>query len=123
MKSKILRTIVLFSMMLSITGCGLLSKMFHKNGTGDTEIVAGTQNMYQIKHEYTQYQVDSMCVVDNLPQMFEGWYRQAYQDYETGKYVIRYSYIKEKSNNNEMIYIVTERGDIYVVSKRKVVTE
>ena len=123
MKNKFLSLIVLFSIVLSMTGCGPLSKIFHKNGGDNTEIVAGTQNMYQIKHEYTRYQVDSMCVADNLPQMFEGWYRQAYQDYETGKYVIRYSYIKEKNNNNEMVYIVTERGDIYVVSKRKVVTE
>lgn len=122
MKNKFLSFIVLASMMLSITGCGLLTKMFHKNDVDNTEVVSGTQNMYQIKHEYTRYQVDSMCVADNLPQMFEGWYRQAYQDYETGKYVIRYSYIKEKTDNNEMIYIVTERGDIYVVSKRKVET-
>lgn len=122
MKNKFLSFIVLASMMLSITGCGLLTKMFHKDTGDNTEVVSGTQNMYQIKHEYTRYQVDSMCVADNLPQMFEGWYRQAYQDYETGKYVIRYSYIKEKTDNNEMIYIVTERGDIYVVSKRKVET-
>lgn len=122
MRNKFLSFIILVSVVFSVTGCGLLSKLFNKNEE-NTEVISGVHNMYQIKHEYNAYQVDSMCVVDNLPQNFDGWYRQAFQDFETGKYIIRYSYIKEMNENNEMIYIVTDRGEMYTVSKRKVVTE
>lgn len=123
MKNKILSLLVLVSLMFSSTSCGLLKSLFHGHNGDNTEIVAGTQNMYQTNYQYTYAQVDSMCVVDKLPVQFEGWYRQAYQDYETGKYVVRYSYIQDLNDNYEMIYIVTQRGEIYFVSKRKVVTE
>lgn len=79
--------------------------------------------MYQTTHNYTAFQVDSMCVADALPVDFKGWIRRAYSDYETNEYVIRYMYIKELNDNYEMIYIVTPRGEMFVVSKRKVVTE
>ena len=125
MKNRIISFVIFFSLLFSFTGCGLLNKIFHKdNGKENTEVVMGTtQNMYQITHEYTLVQVDSMCVADELPAAFEGWIRRAYSDYETNEYIIRYLYIKELNDNYEMIYIVTERGDMYIVSKRKVVTE
>ena len=64
-----------------------------------------------------------MCVADTLPMKFEGWTCRTYTDYETNQYIVRYMYVKELNDNYEMIYIVTPRGDIYVVSKRKVVSE
>lgn len=79
--------------------------------------------MYQVTHEYNARQVDSMCVADALPRDLNEWLRKSYNDYETSQYVVRYMYIKELNNNRELIYIVTERGDIYAVSKRSVVTE
>ena len=111
--------------MFSFTGCGMLNKIFHKDsGNENTEVVMGTtQNMYQITVEYTPRQVDSMCVADGLPETFDGWIRRAYSDYETNEYIVRYMYIKELNDNFEMIYIVTPRGEMYVVSKRRVVSE
>ena len=124
MKRKLLSLIVLFSIIFSFTGCGLLKKTPTKDETNDTEIVMGTtQNMYQVTHEYNARQIDSMCVADVLPRDLNDWIRRAYNDYETMEYVTRYMYIKELNDNREMIYIVTPRGEIYVVSKRKVVTE
>ena len=121
MKNKFLRFIALFSVILSLTGCGLLKKA---TINGNTETVMGTtQNMYQVTHEYNARQIDSMCVVDVLPRNLNDWIQRSYNDYETNEYVTRYMYIKEMNNNYEMIYIVTPRGEIYVVSKRRVVTE
>lgn len=124
MKNKLLSLIVLFSIIFSFTGCGLLKKVTNKDNGSDTENVIGTtQNMYQVMHEYNAQQVDSMCVVDILPRDLNDWIRRSYNDYETKEYVTRYMYIKELNDNREMIYIVTPRGEIYVVSKRRVVTE
>ncbi len=125
MKNKLFSLIVFVSLLFSFTGCGLLNKIFHKQGNNEnTEIVMGTsQNMYQVTVEYTLRQVDSMCVADGLPETFDGWIRRGYSDYETNEYIVRYMYIKDLNDNYEMIYIVTPRGEIYVVSKRKVVTE
>jgi hypothetical protein len=124
MKDKILSLIIFFSLLFSFTGCGTLSKIFHKTDKENTETTFGTtQNMYQVTHEYTMYQIDSMCVADMLPMKFEGWTCRTYTDYETNQYIVRYMYVKELNDNYEMIYIITPRGDIYVVSKRKVVSE
>jgi len=123
MKNKFLSLIVLFSIIFSFTGCGLINKISNK-GNGDKEAVMGTtQNMYQVVHMYTVQQVDSMCVVDVLPRDLNNWISKSYNDYETKKYIVRYMYIKELNNDAEMIYILTERGDMYAVSKRKVVSE
>ena len=124
MKDKVLSLIIFFSLLFSFAGCGTLNKIFHKTGKENTETTLGsTQNMYQTTHEYTMRQIDSMCVVDTLPMKFEGWKSTTYTDYETNQHIVRYMYIKEMNDNCEMIYIVTPRGDIYVVSKRKVVNE
>lgn len=124
MKDKILSLIIFFSLLFSFTGCGTLNKIFHKTDKENTETTFGsTQSMYQVTHEYTMHQIDSMCVVDILPMKFEGWTCRTYTDYETNQYIVRYMYVKELNDNYEMIYIVTPRGDIYVVSKRKVVSE
>ena len=124
MKDKILSLIIFFSLLFSFTGCGTLNKIFYKTDKENTETTFGTtQNMYQVTHEYTMHQIDSMCVADMLPMKFEGWTCKTYTDYETNQYIIRYMYIKELNDNYEMIYIVTPRGDIYAVSKRKVVSE
>ena len=124
MKDKILSLVIFFSLLFSFTGCGTLSKIFHKADKENTETTLGaTQNMYQTTYEYTMCQIDSMCVADILPMKFEGWNCRTYIDYETNQYIVRYMYVKELNDNYEMIYIVTPRGDIYVVSKRKVVSE
>lgn len=123
MKNKFLSFIVLFSIIFSFTGCGLIKKISNK-GNSDTEVVMGTtQNMYQIMHEYNASQIDSMCVVDALPRDLNEWLSKSFNDYETNEYVVRHMYIKELNNNREMIYLITERGEMYIVSKRSVVTE
>ena len=123
MRNKIFSLVIFFSILFSMNGCGLIQKLSHKDNTDGTEIVAGTQNMYQTTYEFSQWQLDSLCNADKLPTNLNDWINRGYQDYETKVYVARYMYIKELNDNYEMIYIVTPRGEIYVVSKRRVVTE
>ncbi len=124
MKNKFLTFIIFISVLFSFTGCGVFTKIFHKENKDNTEIVLGAeQNMYQTTYSYSNAQVDSMCVADYLPRNLDEWLKRSYTDYETNQTVARYLYIKELNNNNEMIYIITPKGEIYVVSKRKVVTE
>lgn len=121
MKNKILGFFILLSLLFSLTGCGMLNKLFHKNNEENTEITSGSAPiMYQETHEYNSSQVDSMCVADTLPRTFDSWTPWAYLDHETNNYIVRYMYIKEYNDNYEIIYIITPRGDIYIVSKRKV---
>ena len=121
MKNKILTVLTVMLMAFSVFSCGPTVKVKH-NGDG-TVTVAGTQSMYRITHEYTQYQLDSMCVADNLPEDLTKWLSSSYRDYETNVPVVRYMYIKEMNDSYELVYVVTQKGDIYVVSKRKVVSE
>jgi hypothetical protein len=78
-------------------------------------------------YEFNGRQLDSLFTADSLPKDFgDGWIRKAYTDYETRTYVIRYMYIKDLSEDYEMIYIVSQKQnspDLFIVSKRKVVTE
>ena len=121
MKNRIYSLLVLVSMLFSMAGCGLIGKLQHK---GEPEVVLGsTQNMYQETFEYTTVQLDSMCTVDGLPKSLDEWIRRTFSDYETNEIVVRYMYIKEMNDNYELTYIVAPKGEMYVVSKRKVVTE
>lgn len=120
MKNKVLSLLVFLTVLISVPGCGLLSKLSKKDKQDNTELVAG-QGMTMETHEYTTYQLDSLCNADNLPKnLEEGWISRSYTDFETNEYIIKYMYIKDLSGNYEMIYFVTQKGEIYVVSKRKV---
>lgn len=118
MKSRFLNIFIIVLFSCFVGSCGLFKKV--QTGNDNTNVVAGSiQNMYQTTHEYKQYQLDSMCVADNLPNDLDQWIKRTYQDYETSVYIDRYIYIKEMNNSYEMVYIVTQKGDIFVVSKRK----
>jgi hypothetical protein len=117
--------VIFLSFLLSLNGCGIIKKLQNRDGNKEgIEIVVGTApSMYQITTTYNERQLDSMCLADNIPEAFDGWIGRAYQDYETKEYTLRYMYIKELNDNFEMIYIVTPKGELYVVSKRKVISE
>ena len=121
MKNRIYSLLLLVSLLFSMAGCGLIKKLQHKD---EPDVVLGsTQNMYQETFEYTTVQLDSMCTVDGLPKSLDEWIRRTFSDYETNEIVVRYMYIKEMNDNYELTYIVAPKGEMYVVSKRKVVTE
>lgn len=122
MKNKLLSILVFFTLLISTSSCGLLGKLSGKdnNQQNGTEIVMG-QGMTMTTNEYDSRQLDSLCNADNLPVIPEGWIRRTYSDYETNEYVVRYMYIKELTETYELIYIVTVKGDMYVVNKRQTI--
>lgn len=123
MKNKIISFVMGALMLLSVSSCGLLSKVFGGVQENGTDIVAG-QSMFMVTHEYSTYQLDSMCVADGLPKnLDQSWISRTYLDYETRQYVSKYMYIKELNNNYEMIYTVTPKYEMFIVSKREVKEE
>ncbi len=124
MKNRIFKLLVFFFISFSFVSCGLLNKIRQGKDKENTEITFDTpQMMKQVTHEYNAYQVDSMCVADALPSNFNGWIKRTYSDYETKQNIDRYMFIKELNEYNEMIYIVTQRGEMFIVVKRKVTVE
>ncbi len=124
MKNKYLKLFIFLSVAFSIASCGLLNKAQHNCNEGNTETALGaSQVMTQVINHYSKCQIDSMCVADMLPSKFNGWIKRTYTDYETKTNVTRYMFIKELNEYNEMIYIVTPKGEMFIVAKRKVIVE
>ena len=124
MKNRFFKLLVFFFILFSFVSCGPLNKVRQGKNKENTETTFGaSQMMKQVIHEYNAYQIDSMCVTDVLPPNFNGWIKRIYSDYETNKSIIRYMFIKELNEYNEMIYIVTPKGEMFVVAKRKVTVE
>ena len=124
MKKSFFKFIVFVLFLVTFSSCGLLNKITNGNNEQTTTDVVSGQGMIMTSHEYTEYQLDSLCKADNLPRDFsDGWIRQSYIDYESGNSVVRYMYIKDLSKVYEMIYIVAPKGDMYVVHKRETKNE
>jgi uncharacterized protein YaiE (UPF0345 family) len=87
---KALQIFFLFITMLSTISCGETWRITH-NQTHD-EYTIGT--MYARVFQYSTRQVDSMCVVDGLPRNLEDWANSSYNEYETGRRVVKMVYIK-----------------------------
>lgn len=123
MKNKIISFLAAFTVLLSVSSCGLLTKILGGGTENSTDVIAG-QSMFMVTHEYSTYQLDSMCVADGLPKnLDQSWISRTYLDYETREYISKYMYIKELNNNYEMIYTVTPKYEMFIVSKREVKEE
>lgn len=111
---------------LLLTACNPTLKVTSKpsitNNTSDT-LVIGSLNpgMYMKTYYFNEAQVDSMCVVDKLPQNLNEWVNSSFTDYETNAIIIRYIFIKEYDNDYEMIYVITKEGEIYSIQKREAI--
>lgn len=70
--------------------------------------------------EVNESGLDSLFMVDTLPNELGSWIMSYYKDYETGINIIKYTYIKEYTDTSETIYIVMPRDSVYKVTKRVV---
>lgn len=120
---KILNVLLALSIIVSLNGCGLLNKIFHGHNEGTDVVGNEDQIMASMTHEYTRPQLDSMCVADTLPLNLNEWLWRSYTDNETHRKIYRYMYIKQLTENGELIYLVTPRGEMYIVMKRFTKTE
>ena len=119
MQKRFIVLVFLLLALLSSVACGPTEKL----GKKDNTLFSTGSRMYMTTNTYTNYQLDSMCVVDTLPKDLNQWVKGTYTDFETNAYIIRYMYIKELAIDYEITYIVTPRQDIYIVQKRRVIKE
>jgi hypothetical protein len=76
--------------------------------------------MNSIKGTYNQYQLDSICNVESIPEDLEKWHGNVLYDYETNKEISQYIFIKEYNKKKEVIYTITIADSIYYFKKRTV---
>jgi len=67
---------------------------------------------------YSQYQIDSMCIADTLPEL-SNWQYLENKDFESGKKISLYFYLKQDTViNQELLYKVEKNDSNYKVTKR-----
>lgn len=73
-----------------------------------------------IKSMYIQYQFDSICQVERLPNDLDKWHGNFLYDYETNKKIAQYIFIKNIDRKNEIIYTITvnDNDSVYYFAKR-----
>ena len=74
--------------------------------------------MNTIKGTYSEYQLDSICRVEKLPNDMSEWYGSFLYDYETNKKINQYVFIKEYNRKNEVIYTIIVDDSVYHFTKQ-----
>lgn len=72
-------------------------------------------NSYEM--QITQHQLDSICVADILP-TYDKWIKTSFIDYETDSVFTKRLYLKDYSDENEVIYILLGEKEPYKITKR-----
>ena len=119
MKNKICNLILVLMIGLSTYSCGLFRRL-QGNTNKEQTTVMGTPAMFGRTDTINARQLDSVCVVDGLSTDLEKWLKMGFYDYETGKVVDRYAFIKTMAENEEMTYILTPIDTLYILTKRYV---
>lgn len=110
---KLKHLILILTTALLVTNCCLFRKVPKDNGNDDNAIMIG------ITMVLNERQMDSLITVDNLP-LLEEWVKAGFLDYETNARIYKYTYIKELTETNEMIYVATPKDTLYKVIKRMI---
>ena len=76
--------------------------------------------MNSIKGTYNEYQLDSICNVERLPDVLSKWHTTVFYDDETREKISQYVFIKEFNRKNEIIYTITVDDSTYYFKKRVV---
>ena len=85
------------------------------NGNGG-ETTFGTSMRNSYTMQATNRQIDSICVVDTLPNISE-WITMSFKDYETNETITKRMYIKNRGKK-EATYIIMGNNEPYKVSLR-----
>ena len=117
MSRKFLKILYFVMILFFLISCTKTQKSVTKGNNwydlGEAVSVSGIMNV-----PFSKYQLDSMCNVDNLPTDFGKWSLIQSRDYESGKVVSKYLFIKDMSKELETIYTVINNDTVFVVSKR-----
>lgn len=80
------------------------------------EITFGSSMRNSYTMSITQSQLDSICDADTLP-VLDRWVAVRFTDYETNKVYIK-RMCRKNVNNIEYMYILTENGKKYKITRR-----
>ena len=76
--------------------------------------------MNSLKGTYNEYQLDSICRVERLPDDLSKWYGTFIYNYETNEKIDQYVFIREYNRKSEIIYTITVEDSTYYFVKRVV---
>ena len=76
--------------------------------------------MNTIKGTYSEYQLDSICHIEKLPNDMSKWHGSFLYDYETNEKINQYVFIKEYNRKNEVIYTITVDDSVYYFTKSRI---
>lgn len=81
------------------------------------EITFGTQMMVIYTMDISQYQLDSICTVDTLPN-YDTWIKARFTEYETNTVFVKRMCFKNTPEYDEVIYILVGENEPYEITKR-----
>lgn len=73
-----------------------------------------------IRGTYNEYQLDSICRVERLPEDLTKWHGTDIYDYETNEKISQYVFIRDIKRKSEIIYTITVDDNTYYFTKRVV---
>lgn len=82
----------------------------------EEEITFGSSMRNSYTMNVTQNQLDSICLADTLP-ILDRWTSVRFTDYETNTVYIK-RMCRKNVNNSEYMYILTENGRKYKITRR-----
>lgn len=83
----------------------------------NNSMILGTNMRNVYEKEFTQVQLDSICNNDSLPTELNKWHKTVYQDFENGRNITQYTFIK-KLGKIQDIYCVEKLDSTYRVTRR-----
>lgn len=110
---KLKKLILILAAAMTVASCCLFRKVPKDNGNEGNSIMIG------ITMVLNERQMDSLITADELPFLDE-WVKAGFIDYETNARIYKYTYIKELTETNEMIYVATPKDTLYKVIKRMI---
>jgi len=112
MKNFLKKIVLVLVMCLSFVACDLIFKTPRNNDNQNL----GTSMILSYTMNATEWQVDSICKADTLPDI-DNWLRTQFTDYETNELVTKRLYYKEWGDK-EVVYIITGTSEPYIVMRR-----
>lgn len=100
----------------SMSGCGLLWK--RERPQPNEGVYGATAMRILYDKDFTRVQFDSICVADTIPPDLKLWKSYSVRDYETGKPITEYMYIKRLGVSEELFRLMVKTENNYNIYKR-----
>lgn len=90
----------------------------YKSNTNTSEYTFGVHMMNAFEGYYNLYQLDSICKADNINPNIKEWEKLSIKDYETGKDVSQYFYIRSLGEHENIYRVFFVNDSIVKITKR-----